>query len=206
MKLYTINEGNQHELLHYVEVEQDWLKTMQAKYDWENFNRYDNRMFKYMDALFDTMTRQKRKDESYYSFWQKLTRGQKVFWSFLAFNGDVDNGGVYQFFFNKPEHCLSLLEVLEEIKAEQLRQDYQRVLEEVLGKFDKIADLRQRFNDESQQWEERWEAFNEGYEELECAAAIEKYYYEDTFKQKLYRQMSDYIEMNLKQFAKTKQE
>ena len=206
MELYSISEGNQNELIHYVEVKQSWLNAVQAKYNWEHFDEYDNRMFEYMDELFDVMTEQKLEQESYHDFWKKLTRSQKVFWAFLSFNGDMDNGGVYQFFFNKPEHSLSVLEVWEELKVEKLKLDYHQVLEEVVGKFDKIVELRQYFSDESHRWEQRWQAFTNGYNELKSTAVIESYYYNEYFKKELYWKMSEYIEANLTQFLKIKVE
>jgi hypothetical protein len=206
MELYSINEGNQYELIHYVEVEQSWLNEIQAKYDWQHFDVYFNRLLEYTDRFHKAITLRETTEESYYEYWQKLTRGQKVVRSFLAFNTEVDNGGLYMFFFSEPEYCLSILEVWEELNFHQLKQDYQQVLQEVIGSFDTVEDLRQRIWDERQQWQKLWEAFTQTGKEPESAAILKVYYFKEEFKRELYQKMGDYIEANLGQFIRIKQE
>ena len=88
----------------------------------------------YMYKLFDE-TLEKSGIEDYTELWNKLNREQKMFWSFLAFNGDTDNGGVYQFIFNRPEFIVAVAETWEELELAELKEDYAEVLRELSGKI-----------------------------------------------------------------------
>jgi len=41
---YSLNDGNQSELLISMEIPQTWLDSTKKKYDWNEFDEYDNRM------------------------------------------------------------------------------------------------------------------------------------------------------------------
>ncbi|MEL6560390.1 MAG: hypothetical protein AAFQ94_19525, partial [Bacteroidota bacterium] len=84
--LYSINDGNQNEKFYFAKLDQQWLDDLKAKYSWDDFNTYDNRMWEYMDKLFDQVI-ENCNASSNEELWQKLNRPQKVFWSFLAFGG-----------------------------------------------------------------------------------------------------------------------
>lgn len=200
MKVFSLDDGNQDTLKYSIKIKQEWLDSLKVKYVWDDFDEYDNRLWEYMYKLFDPMVENsgaKNNNE----LWQNMTRGQKLFWSFLTFNGDTDNGGVYQFFFNRPEHAVSALEVWHELNIDRLEKDYKATLEELIGKTDKISEFRFKFNEQDSDWHERWEAFNDGYKELPSAGAIEDYYYNKEFKRDLFKTVSDYIENNIEQFA-----
>ncbi len=199
-KLYSLNDGNQSELLISTKVSQDWLDSIKNKYDWNNFNEYDNRMWEYMYKLFDE-TIEKSGIESYDELWSKLTRQQKMFWAFLSFNGDTDNGGVYQFIFNRPEFIIATAETWEELEIEKLETDYNAVLNELTGKTLKIGELKSVFNDESKSWNKRWNSFADGYKELKSTEKIESYYYDKEFKKMVHKKVADYIESNIDKFV-----
>ena len=107
---YSINDGNQTELFFAPDYNKQWFDELDKKYSWENFGPYDNRFWEYMYNLFDTLPGlAKGQTKSDHDFFNKLTRGQKVFYAVLVFGGDTDNGGVYQFFFNRRNFVLQLL-------------------------------------------------------------------------------------------------
>ncbi|WP_424004261.1 DMP19 family protein [Maribacter sp. IgM3_T14_3] len=199
-KLYSINDGNQNELLISIKVKQEQLDSIKAKYDWNQFDEYDNRMWEYMYKLFDE-TIEKSGIESYDELWNKLTRQQKVFWAFLSFNGDTDNGGVYQFIFNRPEFIIAAAEAWEELEIDKLKTDYNAVLNELTGKTSKIGELKSVFNDESKSWNKRWNSFADGYKELKSTEKIEDYYYDKEFKKTVHKKVADYIELNIEKFT-----
>ncbi|MFT2009622.1 hypothetical protein ACMA1I_13160 [Pontibacter sp. 13R65] len=93
--MYSLNEGNQTDLIYYAEVNQEWLNTLDHKYNWDNFNQFDNKLWEYMYKLFDDVV-EKADAKTNEELWNNLNRCQKLFWSFLAFGGDTDNGGVFQ--------------------------------------------------------------------------------------------------------------
>ena len=196
-----LDDGNQNELFLYSTVTQEWIDSTKSKYDWDNYDEYDNRMWEYMYKLFDDVVEKsdaKDNDE----LWNKLNRPQKVFWTFLAFNGDTDNGGVYQFIFNNPEFILAAAEMWEEIRVDKVSKDYNEVLKELSGKTGKISELKSAFNDNSKSWEKRWNSFTEGYKELKSAEVIENYYYDKKFKKECHKKVADYIERNMNKFRK----
>ncbi|NER15114.1 DUF4375 domain-containing protein [Leptobacterium flavescens] len=199
-KLYSLNDGNQNELLVSIKVSQEWLESIKTKYDWNEFDEYDNRMWEYMYKLFDE-TIEQSEIESYDELWSKLTHQQKLFWVFLSFNGDTNNGGVYQFLFNRPEFIIATAEAWEELGIEELETDYNAVLTELTGKISKIGELKSVFNDESKSWNKRWNSFADGYKELKSTEKIEDYYYDKEFKKIVHKKVADYIERNIEKFA-----
>jgi len=201
--LLSLDDGNQHERLLAPAVKLDKLVEIVATYKWSDaFNEYDNRMWEYMYALIDPL-RAKTK-LSHRALWDKLNRVQKVFYVLLDFNGETDNGGVWQFLFNSPEFSLAALEAMNEIGAKNLARDYQATLEEFMGKARSLSDLRKRFDDKNLNSEKQWQAFAEGYQELTTAKTIQKYFFTPKFKKTLFKQMSDYIEESYHLFAKIK--
>ena len=199
-KMYSLNDGNQSNLLISVNINSEWLKSLKEKYDWNNFDEYDNRMWEYMYKLFDEAM-EKSEIRDYNKLWNNLNRQQKIFWAFLSFNGDTDNGGVYQFVFNKPEFLVAVNETFKELGLKKLEVDYYNVIKELTGKKSKIDELKSVFNNQSTSWNKRWNSFAEGYKELKSAEVIEKYYYDKEFKKTLYKTVSDYIEQNIDKFA-----
>ena len=199
-KMYSLNDGNQSNLLISVNINSEWLKSLKEKYDWNNFDEYDNRMWEYMYKLFDEAM-EKSEIRDYNKLWNNLNRQQKIFWAFLSFNGDTDNGGVYQFVFNKPEFLVAVNETFKELGLKKLEVDYYNVIKELTGKKSKIDELKSVFNNQSTSWNKRWNSFAEGYKELKSTEVIEKYYYDREFKKTLYKTVSDYIEQNIDKFA-----
>lgn len=200
---YSLNDGNQDSLIYYIDYDKKWFDMLDEKYSWDNFDKYDNRYFEYMTVLFDELPKQEKKSIGNKGFIGNLTRGQKMFYNTLVFGGQVDNGGVYQFFFNKPEFAYSVLETLDELNLEPLKTDYEKCLQELLGSVDKLKTRKESFNDATQDWEKRYKSFSDGYKELPSAKKIEEYFYTDENKILFYKTMSDYIDNNLDQFVKT---
>ena len=196
---YSLNDGNQNELIISIEISQKWLDSTKTKYTWNEFDEYDNRMWEYMYKFDESVA--KSGIENYNELWNKLTREQKMFLAFLSFNGDTDNGGVYQFIFNRPEFIVAVAETWDELKMTELNSDYENVLKELSGKSTKIGKLKAVFNDKSKDWEKRWNSFVDGYKELKSTEKIEDYYYDKEFKKKLYKRVADLIENNIDKFA-----
>ncbi|CAM1361848.1 conserved hypothetical protein [Tenacibaculum litopenaei] len=197
---YSLNDGNQNDRIISIQISQKWLDSIKSNFDWNEFDEYDNRLWEYMYKLFDeSIEKSGIADEK--ELWNTLNREQKIFWAFLAFNGDTDNGGVFQFIFNRPEFIISVAETFEELGMTTLTKDYHNVLDELSGKSSKIGDLKTVFNDDSKNWSKRWKAFSEGYKELISAQKIELYYYEKAFKKKLYQKITERIERNMDKFA-----
>ena len=170
---YNINEGNQTELIYAPDYDPHWFEKLDKKYSWERFDVYDNRFFEYMYQLFDTLPKI-AKVSSEDELFRNCTRGQKVFWSILAFTGDIDNGGVQQFFQNRKPFSLATLEAFRELKLEQLAIDYEMCLN----------DYRSNRNI------------------LKSGGNLENYFYEKEFKLILYKTVVEYIDSHIEQFVR----
>jgi hypothetical protein len=200
---YSINDGNQTELIFAPAYNKQWFDELDKKYSWENFGAYDNRFWEYMYNLFDTLPElAKGQTTSDFDFFNKLTRGQKVFYSVLVFGGDTDNGGVYQFFFNRPEFCFAVLEAFKELKLHKLSKDYEKCLNEVIGTADSYGKRKEIFNDPNNIWETKWKSFQEGYSDIKSAIVIQDYFYTDDFQKVYYKAIVDYIDKNIDQFVR----
>ena len=200
---YSINDGNQTQLIYAPNYNKEWFDELDKKYSWDKFGLYDNRYFEYMYNLFDTLPAlAKGTYETDADFFSKLTRGQKVFYSTLVFGGEVDNGGVYQFFFNRPEFCFAALETFQELGPETLKQDYEKCLNEFIGMADSYAKRKTIANDPGINMEKRKKAFADGYKDIPSAKTIEDYFYNEEFKKMFYKRVVDYIDKNLNQFVR----
>jgi hypothetical protein len=202
-EFYSINDGNQTELIFAPAYNKQWFDELDKKYSWDNFGAYDNRFWEYMYNLFDTLPGlAKGQTKSDHDFFNKLTRGQKVFYSVLVFSGDTDNGGVYQFFFNRPEFCFAALEAFKELKLDTLSKDYENCLNEFIGSADSYGKRKEIFNDPKFSWEQKAKSFQEGYSDIKSAKVIEDYFYTDEIKKVYYKTVVDYIDKNLDQFVR----
>ena len=105
-----------------------------------------------------------------------MNRQQKLFWAFLSFNGDTDNGGVSQFVLNRPKFIVAAAETWKELGIEELERDYNSVITELKSKTSEIS-------------------------ELKSFETIENYYYDMDFKKKIYKKVADFIENNIGRLA-----
>jgi len=200
---YSIDEGNQTELIFAPAYNKQWFDELDKKYSWDNFGPYDNRFWEYMYNLFDTLPALAQgKTKSDRDFFNKLTRGQKVFYSVLVFGGDTDNGGVYQFLFNRPEFCFATLEAFKELKLDTLSKDYEKCLNEFIGSVDSYGKRKEIFNDPNNSWEKKAKSFQEGYADIKSAKTLQDYFYEPDFKKYYYKTIVDYIDQHINQFVR----
>jgi hypothetical protein len=197
---YGLNDGNQTALVIGLDIDKSWFNDVNKKYKWTSFNEYDNRLWEYAAKLFDDTIKDcgiEEEDE----LWRALNRPQKIFWSFLVFTGDIDNGGVYQFLFNRPEFTFSVFEMLDELSLLDLKKDYKNVIHELSGKVGTISELKTTFNDNNVDFEKRWNEFAKGSYDLQSARVIENYFHTKSFKKIYLKKMADYIEANMEMFA-----
>lgn len=198
---YRLDEGNQYTLNYCVEMSKENLDSLQADYSWDEFDVYDNLLFAYMEELFDAAI-EKYDYKDYKELWIKSTRIQKVFWSFLAFGGDTDNGGVYKFMFYRTEHIYSILEVWNELGIEKLIRDYKSLLIEYEGVKSQIIELKELHDSDKISHKKRTQAYSDGRPLLTKTELIENYFYDEEFKKMLYKKMVDYIDSNIQHMVK----
>ncbi|MEA5139429.1 DMP19 family protein [Arcicella rigui] len=201
-KRFDINDGNQNQLIHYVTVQYEQIEHIRQAYIWEIYSVYDNRLTEYRQLFFDNLTKEHRGEEHSQKFWNELTRGQKIFWSFLAIEGEIDNGGLFQFINNYPEHLYSARQVMVELGQDKIIADYDEFLEEVEQKKMKLSWNIWQSNSPISNQRHRIKAFSDGYKILESTDTIEDYFDEEDFKRQWHKAMCDYIEQNIEQFSK----
>lgn len=200
-RILSIDDGNQDKLTYAPQLPASWLKELQDKYSWTRFNEYDNRVYEFMYHVLEPALKKSRL-RRLETLWDRLTRPQKAFYALVTFDGQVKNGGVYQFLFNYPELAIATLESFAEIGEKSLKSDYERTLSEFIGKASRIGELKRAFNDQSNEWNARWNSFVEGYTELKTAKKIESYFYTKKFNKAHFHLISEYIETNLHRMAK----
>ena len=199
----SIDDSNQTAIIYAPTYNKALFDSLDKKYSSDSFSSYENKYFEYITNLFDSLPILAIDEyESDNGFFNALTRGQKIFYCVLTFDGEVDNGGVWQFFFNKPELCFATLESLKELKLDTLAQVYQKCLDEFIGSSDSYSKRKTIFNNDKVNWEKRWNSFSEGYEDIKSAKALEDYFYKEEFKKNFYKSIVDYIESHLEQFVK----
>ena len=199
-RILSIDDGNQNELLNAPTISKDFLSEIRGKYSWSNFDEYDNRVYAFMDKLLYPAIRQAN-IQDFELLWDSFSRTQKIFYTLITFDGQVKNGGVYQFLFNYPELGFAALESFEEIDETKLREDYEKTISEFLGKTSTIGELKQAFNDQSLDWEKRWASFSSGYNELKTTKTIEDYFYTTDFCKSHFQLISKFLESNIEQMA-----
>lgn len=201
--MYSLDDGNQSELIYYATVDRAWLERIKAKYDWKSFHRYDNRLFEYIDRFVDPLYQLPEWGTGdHEKGWQKLNRSQKMLWAFIAFDAQVNNGGVYQFLFNYPEYTLVVADLWVAWDVPPLAFDYNgSVLDEFLDVWDRYVETKKVFNNSELSDKDRWDAFVTGYDDLPSGEVIEEYYYDDEFKAFLYKRVADFVERNIDHFA-----
>ncbi len=199
-RLFSLSDGNQKELIISADATKEWLNSTKSKYDWNEFDEYDNLLWEYMYELFDKPV-DKQADEDYWTLWNKLTREQKVFWAFLAFSGDTDNGGINQFIFNKPEFIIVVAEMWNELGLEKIASDYESFLKELSGKSGNLNEIKDHFTLDSDIWKKIVSPFSNEKIELNSAGKIENYFYDKEFRKEVYKKVADYIENNIDKFT-----
>ena len=178
----------------------NWLEDLEEKYKTQEYNIYDNLYTaickKLSDSLFNNIEAFKKGEISHGEILNAMTKEQRIFLTVVNFDGQVNNGGVYQFLFNFSHLSEIALESFKIIGIDQLASDYEKVLQEFIKKFDSIQVFYNQFQDTSKKWEERWDAFNKGYVELPSAKIIEKYFYEEQFMQEYQTKIVDFVKKN----------
>lgn len=127
--------------------------------------------------------------------WNLMTPGQRCLHVLNAFDGDVNNGGITQFFWNCLPLVFAIDEALAVIEYPELAATYQQCLEGLLGKQDQWAELRKQFQADP---DSGWEQFRASYDLLDLDW-FNKLYYEQ-YGPKMISAVLDYVKTNKSEF------
>ncbi len=216
--MLDISKNNQTKLIYYVEINRQKIDALKTQFNWDEYKSYPNLQTELSDLLFDPLTPlafKQKVDEI--TLFNDLTKPQKVIYALNAFEGQVNNGGIYQFFWNIPEFSLAVEQALEEIKFEELLNNYRKVREEFNKKEAELEALKWKNGLNSIKYsikqfflsligkEEKglrrtgFEHFVEGYTEMKETDWFNDFFYE--IGKELHIKESNYILNNLEKIA-----
>lgn len=177
-------------------VSASWIDEINKKYESKEYDRYDNLHFAFSEKLCNQVYSEYKyweKGESHYEFLSKLHDTQKMYFAIINFEGQTNNGGVYQFLFNQPENAIVALEAMKKVKLIRLSEDYEVVLNEFFGRFETIEELRSKFQNNSLDWDKKWDSFVDGYKEIPQAKVIEGYFYDKEYSKEFHSKMAQFV-------------
>jgi len=195
-KVFVTTDGDPSKTQLLPRVAKDWLSETIKTYDDKDYDKYDNLHYGFSNVLCNDIYSSYKyweKGESHYDFLSKLNDTQKLYFALINFEGQTNNGGVYQFLFNQPENAVIVLEAMKKAKLDRLAKDYEIVLKEYYGKFETIEELRARFQNGQIGWEERAQSFVDGYVELPQAEVIENYFYEPDYSKMFHKKIAQFV-------------
>lgn len=126
-----------------------------------------------------------------------LTQGQRILYSLGALDGQVENGGITQFFWNCPDLLVEASESLNLLGESELGQAYDKAFNSLIGKKEEWIDLRAQACRESHIY---WEPFQKSYELLNLEGFDDAYY--QTYGPALIARLVDYVKSHTEQFIK----
>jgi hypothetical protein len=177
-------------------VSSEWMQQLVDSFANKPYDKYQNLHFAFANKLCDQVYRESaywEQKQTHAEFLNRLNNTQKMYFALINFEGQTNNGGVYQFLFNQPENSLVVLEAMKKAGLDQLAGDYEKVLEQFLGKFESIDALRLQFQNQNADWNKRWQAFVDGYTEIPQAEVIESYFYSKNYSQEFHDKMARFV-------------
>lgn len=185
---------------------ENWIYEIEQKWKDKEWGIYDNEYYDICKKICNDIYSKNKyweKNQTHADFLNELTKEQRIYFTLVNFESQVNNGGVYQFLFNYPELSILALEGMKETGMKKLAADYEIVLNEYFGKFGTIQDLYSKFQNNKSDWNKRFTAFAEGYKELPSAKRIEDYFYEKSFVKTYQQDLTRYVKANRDKFYRT---
>ena len=177
-------------------VSEHWLMEIDEKFKDKEYDEYDNRHYEFADKLCNELYSEYKywdKGESHYEFLSKLNDAQKIYFALINFEGQTNNGGVYQFLFNQPENAIVALEGMRIANLTKLAKDYEIILQQYFGEFETLQDLRKSFKSSNSNWKKRWKSFENGYKSLPHTEILEEYFYNREYKEIFHSKMAQFV-------------
>ena len=88
------------------------------------------------------------------------------------------------------------------MKLEKLKTDYEKCLNEFIGTSNSYSKRKEIFSNSNLNWEKRWKAFTDGYDDIKSAETLEDYFYDTEFKKVLYKTFVEYADKNMNKFVR----
>jgi hypothetical protein len=134
------------------------------------------------------------------TFWEKLTKPQQVVRSLGVFISQVNNGGIWQFFFNNTEYIAAVGESFQQFGSmNSFSSSYDRCFNELAAILDngEFFKIHETWNNENLSHDDCWAAFKSGETHITSHKEFEDYFYSEKGKNRLYDYANKYIFQNL---------
>lgn len=193
--MYSIKEGNPRKVHFGTTIKKETLDQLQQEYQDKKIEAQDL-FWQYNSLAFEGIAYPTKL--TFEQIWKKMTKVQKLVLSASHLIGQIDNGGVWQFFFNKPMYAYTAYEVFREISAWVLETRYQKCLEELGTMIDsqQYKQLVDAAQDPALTDAQRWEKFQEGRAHIPSAKELEDYFYDPKNKAYFYQKLVKYIHLH----------
>ena len=185
---------------------ENWISEIEQKWNDKEWDIYDNEHYDICEKVCNEVYSKNKyweKNQTHADFLNELTKEQRIYFTLINFESQVNNGGVYQFLFNNPDLPIIALQGMKEIGMSKLAKDYEIVLKEYFGNFNSIQELYSKFQNDKSDWNKRAQAFADGYKELPSAEKIEDYFYEENFVKTYQQNLTNYVKANRNKFYRT---
>lgn len=202
VKLESTTESTKHLPL----LPSNWITKIEKKWEEKEWEIYDNEHYDICEKICNevySINKYWEKNQTHADFLNELTKEQRIYFTLINFESQVNNGGVYQFLFNCPELSIIALQGMKETGMTKLANDYETVLHEYFGKFNTIQALFSRFQSTNNDSIKGWNSFAKGYKELTSAIKIEDYFYKENFVKTYQQNLTNYVKANRDKFYKT---
>jgi hypothetical protein len=128
----------------------------------------------------------------------QLTHGQRVLYTLAALDGQVQNGGLAQFFWNCPDLVFEAQDALNVLAEEELTGAYDQALEQLIGNQHKWLELRRQAGGDP---EDFWRHFEASYDVLNLSWFDDAYF--DTYGPSLVARLLNYVDVNRSEFIES---
>ncbi len=199
--MYSIKEGNPRKVHYGTTVPKAVLDRAQEDFQQKKITAQDL-FWQYHTLAFDTIEYPSKM--TFEQVWKKMTRVQKLVLSLGHFVGQVNNGGVWQFFYNRPLYAYTACESLREIHTTVLETKYEKTLEEFGAMIDSGAyhQLTTQLQAADLSDDARWDLFKSGQAHIPSAANFQDYFYQKENKDYFYRKIIRYIHLHVSKLFK----
>lgn len=184
----TIDDGRANRLLLSPGIPKENLDAFLTEYEGKNYHRHDNLFHKLSGILPDPAP-----GTDYADYFNQLNTSQRIYAVLLQMDGQINNGGVYQFLWNRPEMIYAAAEALHELGIEPLDEHFSAVLKELESNSADFARDKRVWNDPAISHEQKWTVFQEGRRYIPTGDRIEAYFYTDEFAQYFHGKVMDYL-------------
>ena len=141
------------------------------------------------------------------TFWSELTKQQQTLAALSVMVSQVNNGGIWQFLFNKPEFSIALGESLDHAhRLSSLLPTYNKVLREfaAMHKDGTWNALMEKLADVELSTPEAWNLFVDGGKSVPSGEKFNEIFFKDSQRKRMFSTFNRFVEQNIDKLVKVK--